>query len=252
MNLNYNDNNPMSYSTRDAAAASYDMGLRGYMLKVYNYMASALALTGITAWLGANYAPLTNALFMVQNGHMALTGLGWLVTLAPIVFVLMMSFGLNSFGLGALQGMFWAYAGVMGLSLSTILFAYTGASVARAFFITAIVFGSMSMIGYSTKRDLTGMGQFMLMGVLGIVIASLVNVFFMHSTGLDLALSILMVVIFTGLTAYDTQRIKAMYYQAAGYPEMMGKVAIMGALSLYLDFINLFVQMLRFFGDRRN
>lgn len=252
MNMNYNDNNPMSYSTREAAAAPYDMGLRAYMLKIYNYMASALALTGMTAWLGANYTPLTDALFMVQNGHaVGLTGLGWLVTFAPFIFIMVMSFGLNSLSLTALQGIFWAYAGVMGLSLSSILFAYTGASIARAFFTTAIVFGSMSLIGYGTKRDLTGMGQFMIMGLFGIIIASLVNLF-LHSSGLQFALSILTVVVFTGLTAYDTQKMKAFYYQTAGDVNAMGKAAIMGALTLYLDFINLFLQILRFFGDRRN
>ncbi len=248
--MNYNDNNPMSFSTREAAP-SYDMGLRSYMLSVYNYMASALALTGISAYLAANYAPLTNALYMLQGAHPGLTGLGWLVALAPLAFILVMSLGLNSLSLPALQGIFWVYAAVMGLSLSSLFFIYTGASIVRAFFITAIVFGSMSMWGYATKRDLTGMGSFMMMGLWGIIIASLVNIF-MQSSGLQFVVSILAVVIFTALTAYDTQKIKSYYYQTAGNAVYMSKAAIMGALSLYLDFINLFIQMLRFFGDRRD
>lgn len=248
--MNYNENNPMSYSTRDAAA-SYDMGLRAYMLSVYNYMASALALTGIFAYIAANYPPLTNALYDLQGVHPGLTGLGWLVVIAPLIFVLVMSFGLNSLSLPALQGTFWAYSAVMGLSLSSLFFVYTGASIVRVFFITAIVFGSMSMLGYSTKKDLTGMGHFMIMGLWGIILASLVNMF-LQSNGLQFVVSIIAVVVFTGLTAYDTQKIKAFYYQTAGDVTAAGKSAIMGALTLYLDFINLFIQLLRFFGDRRN
>lgn len=248
--MNYNDNNPMSYSVRDAAS-SYDMGLRAYMLSVYNYMASALALTGITAYLAANYAPLTNALYFFQGNHVGLTGFGWLVTFAPLIFVLVMSFGLASMSLVALQSIFWVYAGVMGLSLSSLFFIYTGASIVRVFFITAIVFGSMSMWGYASKRDLTGMGHFMMMGLWGIILASLVNMF-MNSSGLQFLISIVGVVVFTGLTAFDTQKIKAFYYQTAGNAAAAGKLAIMGALTLYLDFINLFIMLLRFFGDRRD
>lgn len=251
MNMNYNDNNPMSYSARDAAATSYDAGLRAYMLSIYNYMASALALTGITAYVAANYAPLTNALFMVQGQHYGLTGLGWLVAFAPLIFVMVMSFGLNSMSLAALQATFWVYSGVMGLSLASLFFVYTGASIVRVFFITAIVFGSMSIWGYASKRDLTGMGHFMVMGLWGVIIASIINIFMM-SSGLQFVISILAVVVFTALTAYDTQKIKSFYYQTSGNAEAAGKSAIMGALTLYLDFINLFIQLLRFFGDRRN
>lgn len=250
MNMNYNDNNPMSYSTRDAAA-TYDAGLRTYMLSIYNYMASALALTGITAYLAANYPPLTDALYNLNGMHPGLTGLGWLVAFAPLAFVLVMSLGLNRLSLAALQGIYWVYAGVMGLSLSSLFFIYTGASIVRAFFITAIVFGSMSMYGYATKRDLTGMGSFMMMGLFGVIFACLLNIF-MQSSALQFVISIITVVVFTGLTAYDTQKIKAFYYQTAGNVEAAGKAAIMGALTLYLDFINLFLQMMRFFGDRRN
>ena len=247
--MNYNDNNPMSFSARDSAA-SYNVGLRAYMLSVYNYMASALALTGMTAYMAANYAPLRDALYVLQGDHLGLSGLGYLVAFAPLVFVLIMSFGLNGLSVTALQGMFWGYAAVMGLSLSSLLFIYTGASVVKAFFITSIVFGSVSMIGYTTKRDLTNMGSFLLMGLIGVILASIVNMF-LRSSGMEFLLSILTVIIFTGLTAYDTQKIKSFYYGTAGNAAYASKSAIMGALSLYLDFINLFVQMLRFFGDRR-
>ncbi len=248
--MNYNDNNPMSYSTRESAV-SYDAGLRSYMLSVYNYMGSALALTGIMAYLAAHYAPLTAAIYNMNPEHPGLTGLGYIIAFAPLVFVLIMSFGLNSLSFVALQGMFWAFAAVMGLSLSSLFFAYTGASIVRVFFITSILFGSMSMWGYATKKDLTSMGHFMMMGLFGIIIASVINLF-LQSNGLQFIVSILGVVIFTGLTAYDTQKIKAFYYQTSGDAVAAGKSAIMGALTLYLDFINLFIMLLRFFGDRRN
>ena len=249
--MSYNDNNPMSYSARDAKTSSYDMGLRAYMLNVYNYMTSALALTGIFAYLAANWQPLTDAIFAMQGNHVGLTGFGWLITFAPLVFVMIMSFGLNSISLVALQAIFWTYSATMGLSLSSLFFVYTGASLVKAFFITSIVFGSMSIWGYTTRKDLTGMGSFLMMGLFGVIIASLVNIF-MHSSGLEFVISILCIVIFTGLTAYDTQKIKSFYYATAGNVTAAGKSAIMGALTLYLDFINLFIEMLRFFGDRRD
>jgi len=249
--MNYNDNNPMSYSARDAKASSYDMGLRAYMLTVYNYMTSALALTGIFAYLAASWQPLTDAIFVMQGHHVGLTGFGWLVTFAPLIFVLLMSFGLNSMSLVTLQAIFWVYSATMGLSLSSLFFVYTGASLVKAFFITAIVFGSMSMWGYVTKKDLTSIGHFLIMGLFGIIIASIINIF-MHSSGMEFVISILAVVIFTGLTAYDTQKIKSFYYATAGDATAAGKSAIMGALNLYLDFINLFIEMVRFFGDRRD
>jgi uncharacterized protein len=248
--MNYRDENPMSYSAR-SEAATYDEGLRSYLLGIYNYMGSALALTGIMAYLAAYWQPLTSALYHVSDGHMALTGLGWLVMFAPLAFVMFLSFGINSLSLVGAQGLFWVYSAVMGLSLSSIFFVYTGQSIVRVFFITAILFGSMSLWGYGTKRDLTGMGHFLIMGIFGIVIASLVNIF-LQSSGLQFAISVIGVVAFTGLTAYDTQKIKALYYQTAGNTEMAGKSAIMGALTLYLDFINLFIMLLRFFGDRRD
>jgi len=248
--MDYNENNPMSYSAR-AETATYDTGLRAYLLSVYNYMTSALALTGIFAYLASHWGVLISALYQFNGLHMGLTGLGVLVAIAPLAFVLVLSFGVNRLSLPAMQALFWVYAAVMGLSMSLYFFLYSGQSLARAFFITAIVFGSMSMWGYATKRDLTSMGHFMIMGLWGIIIASVVNIF-VGSTGLQFAVSILGVGIFVGLTAWDTQKIKQLYYMTSGDATVAGKSAIMGALTLYLDFINLFVMLLRLFGDRRN
>jgi FtsH-binding integral membrane protein len=220
------------------------------MLNVYNYMASGLALTGIFAYLAANYAPITNALYSFQDGRMSQTGLGLLVMIAPLGFMLVMSFGVNKLSFTALQGLFWAFAAIMGLSLSSIFFVYTGASIVKAFFITSIVFGSMSMIGYTTKKDLTAMGTYLMMALIGVIIASIVNMF-LKSSGMEFILSIASVIIFVGLTAYDTQKIKATYYGMRGNVDYMAKASIMSALTLYLDFINIFVQMLRFFGERK-
>lgn len=248
--MNYRDQNPISFAAR-ADAAPMDAGLRAFMLHVYNLMASALVLTGLTAYAGATWQPLKDALYTMQEGHLGLTGLGWLVLFAPLAFVFLLSAGINRMSLAAAQGTFWAYSAIMGLSLSSIFFVYTGESLVRVFFITAIMFGSMSIWGYSTKRDLTGMGHFMIMGLFGIIIASIINIF-LHSSGLQFLVSVIGVVVFTGLTAYDTQKIKQFYYQVAGGADMVAKYAIMGALTLYLDFINLFMMLLRFMGDRRN
>ena len=248
--MDYRNQTPFTYSAREDAAP-IDAGLRAYMLHIYNLMSSALALTGLSAYAAANWEPLHNALYTVQNGHMTMSGFGWLVFFAPLVMVLVLSAGINRMSVGAAQATFWGYAVVMGLSLSSIFFAYTGESLVRTFFVTAILFGSMSLWGYTSKKDLTGMGHFLMMGLWGIIIASLVNLF-LHSSGLQFAVSIIGVIVFTGLTAYDTQKIKAMYYQVAGGTEMAAKYAIMGALTLYLDFINLFMLLVRFMGDRRN
>ncbi len=248
--MDYRDQHPMSYSVRDAAV-SRDEGLRTYMLSIYNLMASALALTGLTAYLGANWEPLRDALYTVHGTHLALSGLGWLVAFAPLAIVFFGFRRLGAMSLGSAQAMYWTFAALNGLSLSALFFAYTGESIMRVFLITAILFGSMSMWGYATKKDLTGMGQFLFMGVWGIVIASLVNIF-LGSSGLQFAVSVLGVVIFTGLTAYDTQKLKGIYYQLAATGDMAAKFAIIGALNLYLDFINLFIMLLRLMGDRRN
>ncbi len=218
-----------------------DVGLRQYMLRIYNYMTGGLALTGVVAFLVSSSPELLRAIYG--------TPLAWLVMLAPLGFVLVLSYGVNKLSLGTAQLLYWLFAAVMGLSLSWIFIAYTHTSIARVFFITSGTFAAMSLYGYTTKRDLTGMGSFLFMGLIGIIIASLVNLF-LASSALSFAISVIGVLIFVGLTAYDTQRIKEMYWEGDG-TVVAGKKAIMGALSLYLDFINLFLYMLRFFGDRR-
>ena len=232
-------------------AVGFDAGLRSYMLRIYNYMASALALTGIVALGAANSPAVKQALYAVgENGHVGLSGLGMLVAFAPLGLVLWLSFGLNRLSVPAAQAIYWAYAALVGLSLSSIFIVYTGESIARAFFVTAGTFGGMSLYGYTTKKDLSGFGSFLIMGLIGLILASVVNMF-LHSSGLNFALSIMGVGIFIGLTAYDTQKLKDMYYQMSGNSEMLAKASIMGALNLYLDFINMFMYMLRFMGDQR-
>jgi FtsH-binding integral membrane protein len=217
-----------------------DVGLRTHMLSVYNYMMLGLAITGLVAYFAAStgfYASI------------ARTPLIWVVMLAPLGFVLVLSYGIQRLNLGTAQLLFWAFSAVMGLSLSAIFLVYTGTSVARVFFITSGTFAGMSLYGYTTKRDLTSMGSFMFMGLIGILIASLVNMF-VQSSALDFAISVIGVLVFVGLTAWDTQRIKESYSETDG-DVIAGKKAIFGALSLYLDFINLFMMLLRLFGDRR-
>jgi uncharacterized protein len=235
-----------------SGVASVDAGLRAYMLRVYNYMLVGLALTGAVAWLTAN-TPLVQVFYnQVQTANgvaMQPNILGWIAMFAPLGMVLFLSFGMQKMSFATAQMTFWAYAAVMGISLSTILFLYTGTSIAMTFFVTAATFGAMSLWGYTTSRDLTGMGSFLFMGLIGLILASLANMFF-HSTQLQFVVSVIGVLIFTGLTAYDSQSIKNMYF-AGDDGEVMGKKAIMGALRLYLDFINLFLYLLRFMGNRR-
>lgn len=230
------------FAARQEAKAGviFDEGLRKHMLRVYNYMTSGILLTGIIAMYVGNSPAILNSIFG--------SGLGIVVMLAPLGFVLAMSFGLNKMKSSTLQALFWAFAGVMGLSLSTIFIQYTGASIARVFFITAIMFGSLSLYGYTTKKSLSGWGTFLFMGLIGIIIASVVNMF-MQSSAMQFIISVAGVLIFAGLTAYDTQKIKEMYYEADG-SEVASKKAIMGALTLYLDFINMFLMLLRLFGNR--
>jgi uncharacterized protein len=232
-----------SVGTRDAA---FDAGLRSYMLSVYNYMASGVLLTGVVALLFANsgYLPL-----MFNESGRGLSALGMIVSFAPLGFVLVLSFGINRLSTSTAQMLFWAYAGVMGLSLSTIFMVYTQESIALTFFSTAAAFAGLSLYGYTTKRDLSGFGTFLIMGVVGLLVASILNMFLQSGT-LSLVISFVGVLIFAGLTAYDTQKIKSMYDYVAG-TDMMGKTVIMGALNLYLDFINMFMFLLRFMGDRR-
>jgi len=233
----------------EAAAAEIDVGLREYMLKVYNYMTSGLLLTGIVAYVGANTPAILNMLYAQGPQGLQPTLLAWIVMLSPLAFVLALSFGINRMQASTAQAVFWAFAAVMGLSLSHILLTFTGASIARVFFITAGTFAAMSLYGYTTKRDLTGMGSFLFMGLIGIILASLVNMF-LQSSGLQFVISIIGVGIFVGLTAFDTQKIKSLYAEG-DHDEVHKKKAIMGALTLYLDFINLFLMLLRLIGDRR-
>ncbi|MEX0814866.1 MAG: Bax inhibitor-1/YccA family protein [Dongiaceae bacterium] len=224
-----------------AAAADIDVGLRQYMLRVYNYMAGGLALTGVAAYLTASTPALFNAIFG--------TPLVWVVMFAPLGFVIFLSARINKMSLTGAQTAFWLFAAVMGLSLASVFVIYAGESIARVFFITASVFAAMSLYGYTTKKDLSGWGSFLFMGLIGIIIAAVVNLF-LASSALQFAISVIGVLVFTGLTAYDTQRIKETYDVSAS-GEVAGKTAIMGALRLYLDFINLFLMLLQLFGNRR-
>jgi uncharacterized protein len=224
---------------RDVA---FDAGLRSYMLSVYNYMASGVLLTGIVAMLFANSQV---GIDILVNGG----ALRWIIMLAPLAFVLVLSFGINKLSTGAAQALFWGFATVMGLSMASIFLVYTGASIAQTFFATAAAFAGLSLFGYTTKKDLSGWGTFLIMGVVGLIVAMLLNAFVFKSGAMELAISAIGVLIFAGLTAYDTQRIKSMYAYVAG-TDMMGKTVIMGALSLYLDFVNMFMFLLRFMGNR--
>jgi len=236
------------------SAAEIDEGLRAYMLTVYNYMASALVLTGLMAYITANVPALYSLLYTfakAPDGTVHLTGqtmLGLIVMFAPLGLVFFLSFRINHMKASTAQTTFWIYAGLVGMALASIMFVYTGTSIAKTFFVTAAAFGSLSLYGYTTKRNLSGMGSFLIMGLFGIIIASVVNMF-LHSGMMDFIISAGGVLIFAGLTAYDTQKIKLMYLQADGR-EIAQKKAIMGALSLYLDFINMFLFLLRFMGNR--
>jgi uncharacterized protein len=226
------------------AQVGIDVGLRDYMLRVYNYMASGLALTGIVAYIAA--AGGADSFI----AHIYRTPIMWLVVLAPLGLVMLLSFGIQRMQASTAQMVFWIYSGLMGLSLSTIFLVYTGASIARVFFITAGTFAAMSLYGYTTRRDLSQFGSFLFMGLIGVIIASLVNMFLL-SSALQFAISVIGVLVFTGLTAYDTQQIKEMYV-AYDDGEIAGKKAIMGALRLYLDFINLFMLLMQLLGTRRD
>jgi len=221
--------------------AARDAGLRSYMLSVYNYMASGVLLTGIVAMLFAGSG-------MAASIMMGPGILKWVIILSPLAFVFAMSFGLNRMSTATLQACFWGFATVMGLSMSTIFLVYTGTSIAQTFFAVAAAFLGLSLYGYTTKKDLSGFGTFLIMGVVGLLVAMVINMF-MQSTTMHLVISAIGVLLFAGLTAYDTQRIKSMYAYVAG-TDMMGKTVIMGALSLYLDFINMFQFLLSFMGNR--
>lgn len=223
-----------------AYAADIDVGLRAYMLKVYNYMCIGLGLTGAVAFATSTPPAMMQAIYG--------TPLQWVVMLAPIGLVFFLAAKVNSMQASTAQTVFWVFAGLMGLSMAYIFVAYTGESVTRVFFITAGAFAGLSLYGYTTKKNLSGMGSFLIMGVIGLIIASVINIF-LASTALQFAISVLGVLIFAGLTAYDTQKIKAIYLESDG-TAVAEKKAIMGALTLYLDFINMFIFMLHLFGNR--
>ena len=225
-----------------ARADTYDQGLRTYMLGIYNYMSLGLALTGLVAFLLSTSPTLMQAIFG--------TGLRYIVMLAPLGFVLFLSFRIHTMSVPTAQMVFWAFAVSMGLSLSSIFLLYTGASIAKTFFIASGTFAGMSLYGYTTQRDLSQFGSFLFMGLIGLVLASLVNLF-MQSSALEFALSVIGVFVFVGLTAYDTQMIKGMYYSGED-AVTREKKSIMGALRLYLDLLNLTLYLLRFLGERRN
>ena len=231
------------------ADASIDQGLRAYMIRVYNLMGLGLLITGLAAW-GAFQMAVTGDGQLTAFGQLIYTSaFRWVVILAPLAAVFFLSFRIQSMSVAAAQTTFWVYAGLVGLSLSTIFLVYTGTSITQTFFATAAAFGALSLYGYTTRRDLTAMGSFLIMGVFGLIIAMVVNIF-LQSSAMAFAISAIGVLVVAGLTAYDTQKIKEMYYEGDD-DAVAGRKAIMGALSLYLDFINLFVFMLQFMGDRR-
>ncbi len=226
--------------------AARDAGLRSYMLSVYNYMASGVLLTGIVALLFANSSLM--GLMVSPSGQAS--PLFWVVLFAPLGLVMWLSWGINRMSASTAQTLFFVYAGVIGVQFSTLFLVYTGMSIAQTFFAVAVGFMGLSLWGYTTKKDLTGWGSFLIMGVVGLFVALLVNLF-LRSPAIDLAISAIGVLIFAGLTAYDTQKIKSTYYAVAGHGEVMTKSAVIGALHLYIDFINMFLFMLRFMGSRR-
>jgi FtsH-binding integral membrane protein len=222
-----------------ARRATYDTGLRAHMLKIYNYMCSGVLLTGIVSLLTAS----TGLVYSLMQGPLM-----WLVILSPLAIVFAMSFGANRFSTTTIQAMFWGFATLMGLSMSTVFVVYTGESIAATFFATAGAFAGLSLYGYTTKKDLSGLGTFLIMGVVGLLIAMIINIF-LKSSALGVAISFIGVLIFAGLTAYDTQRLKEQYAMLRG-SDFAGKAVVLGALTLYLDFINMFQFLLSFMGQR--
>lgn len=256
----YREQTQFQTGVQGRSAAEIDQGLRTYMLGIYNYMMIAMAITGGIALFLAG-AITTNvpaeAVATLQNGTMLnqlgytlyATPLKWVVMLAPLAFVLVMSFGINKMSANTLRIVFLAYSAAMGISLATIFLRYTGESIAQTFFVTAAAFGALSLYGYTTKRNLSAMGSFLMMGLFGLIIASVVNMF-ISSGPLGFAINVIGVLIFAGLTAYDTQRLKNTYDMVANSAEMIAKSTIMGALSLYLNFVNMFMFLLSFMGNR--
>ncbi|MGO8068380.1 Bax inhibitor-1/YccA family protein [Rhizobium leguminosarum] len=237
-----------NYQSRAQTGEMIDQGLRAYMLKVYNLMALGLAITGVAAYLSFQFA-FANGELTAFGQAIYVSPLKWVVILAPLALVFFLSFRINTMTVAAAQTTFAVYAALVGLSLSSIFLIYTGQSVVQTFFVTSASFGALSLYGYTTKRNLSAMGSFLMMGLFGLIIASIVNIF-LASSAVQFAISVLGVLIFAGLTAYDTQRIKELYLEADDVA-VAGRKAIMGALTLYLDFINLFMFLLQFMGNRK-
>ena len=236
-----------NFNYQTTSSTLYDEGLRQYFLKIYALMSTGLT---IAAFSVLSVPLLTNMMFNIAPGGylVGMTSIGWLITFAPLGISLYFAFGLDRISTQNAQMLFWVYATLIGMSLASLGFVYTGASITKTFLICSAMFGGMSLYGYSTKKDLTSMGSFLFMGLIGLVIASLINILF-RSPAIEFALSFLGVLIFTGLIAYDTQKLKSLYYQGA---DTDGKIGIMAAFTLYLDFINLFIYLLRFFGEKIN
>jgi FtsH-binding integral membrane protein len=228
-----------------ARVEGIDQGLRAFMLGIYNNMAMGLALTGLVAYAAFTWATSNPAVYQA----LYVSPLKWVIIFAPLAFVFGLSAAVNRMQPATARMVFLLYAAVMGLSLSSIFLVFTGQSIAQTFFVTAASFGALSLYGYTTKRDMTAWGSFLMMGVIGIILASIVNLF-LASSGLQFAISAIGVLVFAGLTAYDTQRLKNMYDFVAGDAVAAGRASIMGALQLYLDFINLFMFLLQFMGNR--
>ena len=244
-----------NYQTRTAttgaqAGAVIDEGLRSYMLRVYNLMAFGLAITGLVAYF-ASQAAIADGQLTAFGQAIYLSPLKWVVMLAPLALVFFLSFRIHTMSVSAAQATFWVYAGLMGLSLSSIFLIYTGASIAQTFFVSAAAFGALSLFGYTTKRDLSAMGSFLVMGLFGLIIASLVNMFWPNGV-LYWIISAAGVLLFSGLIAFDTQRLKMSYYALGGDKNAMGVATSYGALSLFINFVNLFLFLLRIFGGSRN
>jgi len=245
------DNRYAQSPTAVRAGVAVDEGLRAYMLGVYNYMAAGVALTGVAAYLTNQLAGGSLETLTPLGQALYLSPLKYVIAFAPLAFVLIASFRMQSMTVAGAQLMFWTFAAIMGVSISWIFLAFAGQSIVQVFFITAASFGALSLWGYTTKRDISGWGSFLFMGVVGLIIAMAVNLF-LQSSGLQFAISVIGVLVFAGLTAYDTQRIKDGYLMVRGNAELVAKSAIMGALNLYLDFINMFLFLLQLFGNSRN
>ena len=243
--VDYTEQARMRAGTATRSQAEIDQGLRSYMLGIYNYMTIAMVITGGVAMGFANWMIADPSVAQAVFG----TGLRWVVMLLPLAFVMVMSFGMNRMSSSTLRLIFFVYSAAMGVSLSSIFLLYSGASIAQTFFVTATAFAGLSLFGYTTKRNLSGMGSFLMMGLIGLIVAMLVNIF-LQSSALMFAINVIGVLIFAGLTAWDTQRLKHMYDVVAHNGEAMAKTSIMGALSLYLNFVNMFMFLLSFMGNR--